>query len=447
MIRVSPGNGSLGIFLLVMIALGLPSAHARKPGLAAAAVVSEQLPALNDLLRQQEIDSAAVGALIDRLVDFEEFTKRTFGNYTRRSLEEYDGHLNSDELERLISRQEARLVSLFRERVADDFVDLVDRAGSIRFELKASAAEMSSSHEATLRLRGHRPDGSSLDIDLSLEKNGKGWSVVDLDYDRVRFSKRYAREFRDVLKNDYSLSVLAARLNVEEFIRLEDFSSTQAGTLPEGWYVRSRDEDKPKLYEVQQEAGTHYLAAQDTGLSVILLKIARWNPHEFPILTWCWRADALPPGGNEHVTETNDSAAGVYVIFQETWGLGLPIQNKYVWSTTLPEGTVGRRDMIARPYFLVEQSGSGSLGRWELEKVDLIEDYGHTFGGVPKTRTLGIGVLTDSNNTHTYAEAYYADIRVWRREALETASIPDHCACLPVGDLTPRLGTENTRTD
>ena len=102
--------------------------------------------------------------------------------------------------------------------------------------------------------------------------------------------------------------------------------------------------------------------------------------------------------------------------------------------------------MIARPYFLVEQSGDGSLGRWEQEQVDLMEDYDRTFGGKPKTRTLGIGVLTDSNNTHTYAEAYYADLRVWRREALENASISDHCSCLPGEDLTPQLRAEKTRT-
>ena len=445
MIRVSPGNRALGILFLV-VALGLTSAHARKPGLAAAAAVAGQLPGLNEVL-QGEVDSTAVDAAIDRLVDFRTFTKRSFGNYTRRSLEEYDGHLDSEEFKRLISRHERRLVRLFRGRVVSDFTDLINLFGLKQLELKTRAAKMSSSHEASLGLRAHAKNGESLEFLLILERNGGGWQVVDLVHDRTSWSKRYAREFRDVLKNDYSLSVLAALLKREEFIRLEDFSSSQEGKLPEGWYVRSRDEDKPKLYEVQREADTYYLAAQDTGLSVILLKVAHWNPHEFPILTWCWRADALPPNGNEHVTETNDSAAGVYVIFQETWGLGLPIQNKYVWSTTLDEGTIGRRDMIARPYFLVEQSGEGSLGLWEQESVDLIADYDNTFGGKPKTRTLGIGVLTDSNNTHSYAEAYYADIRVWRRDALYDGSIPDHCACLPSGDLRPRAGTQKTRTN
>jgi hypothetical protein len=448
LIRVSPGNRLLGILLLATVALGLPSADARKPGLAAAAIVAGQLPALNELLKQGLIDSTTVGAAIDRLVDFRAFTKRTFGNYTRRSLEEYEDHLGDEELERLIARHETRLVSLLRTRLIGDLADLVRRAGLTRLELKTRAARMSSSHEASLGLRGQTLNGESLEVGLMLERNGKGWQVVDLLYDRVHSSKRYARELRDVLKNDYSLSVLAARLNRENFIRLEDFSSSQVGLLPEGWYVRGRDEDKPKLYEVQEHEGSHYLAAQDTALTVILLKVAHWNPHEFPILTWCWRADALPPKGNEHVTETNDSAAGVYVIFQETWGLGLPIQNKYVWSTTLPEGTIGRRNMIARPYFLVEQSGEGSLGRWEFEQVDLMADYNSTFGGEPKTRTLGIGVLTDSNNTYTYAEAYYADIRAWRREAVEEEpAIPNHCTCLPAGDLTPRLPTKIKRTN
>ncbi|MBT6146819.1 MAG: DUF3047 domain-containing protein, partial [Gemmatimonadetes bacterium] len=148
-----------------------------------------------------------------------------------------------------------------------------------------------------------------------------------------------------------------------------------------------------------------------------------------PIMTWCWRADVLPPGGDERFTHTNDSAAGIYVIYSQNW-LGLPRQIKYVWSTTLPEGTVDRRDMIARPYFFVLESGEARAGEWVFEMTDVEANYQRVFGSRPKDRTLGIGLLTDANSTDSYAEAYYADIRVWSREARDEGRIADYC-----GDL------------
>ena len=140
------------------------------------------------------------------------------------------------------------------------------------------------------------------------------------------------------------------------YIVIEDFATTPLDSLPRGWRWRGKDDDKPKLYAVREANGHRYLAAQDTGHSVVLMKRFHWDPRQYPIMTWCWRADALPPGGDERYTETNDSAAGVHVIFSHNW-LGIPRQIKYVWSTTLAPGTVSRRKGIARPWFVVLESG------------------------------------------------------------------------------------------
>ena len=123
------------------------------------------------------------------------------------------------------------------------------------------------------------------------------------------------------------------------------------------------------LYRVEGRP-RRYMAARDSSHSVIVGKFVHWNPRQYPIMTWCWRAAALPLGGNEFLDDANDSAAGLYVIFSKNW-LGVPKQLKYVWSTTLPEGTVGRRDKIFRPWFFVVESGATNLGKWTFEVVDL----------------------------------------------------------------------------
>ncbi len=213
------------------------------------------------------------------------------------------------------------------------------------------------------------------------------------------------------------------------YIVLEDFATTPLDSLPDGWRWRRKDNDKPKLYAVRESAnGRRYLAAQDTGHSVVLMKRFHWDPRQYPIMTWCWRADALPPGGDERYTETNDSAAGVHVIFSRNL-LGVPRQIKYVWSTTLAPGTVSRRKGFARPWFVVLQSGSEKLGQWLQEWVDLERDHQRVLSPKLPQKTIGIALLTDANSTRGYAAAAYADFRVWPRAALP--QIPNYCAGLP----------------
>jgi hypothetical protein len=213
------------------------------------------------------------------------------------------------------------------------------------------------------------------------------------------------------------------------YVVLEDFRDTPPNQLPVGWGWRDKDADLPKRYEVRVHGAARYLAAQDTGSSVILLKPAQWNPRKYPIMTWCWKAVALPPGGDELRDQSNDSAAGVYAIFSTNW-LRVPKQIKYVWSTTLPKGTVGRRNKPARPYVFVLESGPENLGRWMLAQADLERDHERVYGDHPPRRTVGLGILTDANSTHSYAEAHYADFRAWPRAALEQGLIDDYCRCL-----------------
>jgi len=233
------------------------------------------------------------------------------------------------------------------------------------------------------------------------------------------------------------LFLLAAGTGAQEegrdFLVLEDFSATPLGQLPKDWTWRDRDEDKPKPYVVEGAEGRRYLAARDTGSSVILGKQVNWNPLAYPILTWCWRVNVLPPGGDERYDGTNDSAAGLYVIFSTNW-LAVPRQIKYVWSTTLEEGSSGRRNKVARPFFVVMESGDQNLGRWTFEQVDLVEDHGRFYGKNPSDRAMGLAVLTDANSTRSYAEAYYAGLRVWTREAQERGLIENYCSCYEDGE-------------
>ena len=406
---------------VALIALATPTL-ADETGFAA---VQTDVRRFNDALATPATGLAdAVAAIIDHRLDLASFTREVFQDYCREALDNYDSFMSRTELAELVALHEIRLQTVFRDHLISTVTESLRRGQFSALRItRVDSSYLGTSIEVDLD--GPEGDGSAV---LTLQMDGASWQITDIECDGDMGSELMRREFGDIIDREYSLSVLVADILRRPFVLLEDFSTTVPGRLPEGWGWRKRDRDKLKPYRVAVDGSDHYLAAQDTGSSVILLKYAHWNPREFPILTWCWRARALPPGADERYGPTNDSAAGLYVIFSQNW-FGLPKQIKYVWSSTLPVGTVDRRKRIARPWFFVVESGAENVDRWVFEQVDLVRDYGRVYRGKPKTRTLGLGILTDANSTHSYAEADYADFRVWTRQALLSGAVSDHCSC------------------
>ncbi|MBI4553755.1 MAG: DUF3047 domain-containing protein [Candidatus Latescibacteria bacterium] len=210
-------------------------------------------------------------------------------------------------------------------------------------------------------------------------------------------------------------STASPSIDGQEII-IDDFSGNHVGAFPAGWATWRKDiRLARRVYSVQQEDGNAYLHARDDGASVILRKELRsWNPKQYPILTWRWRARVLPKGGDERRRETNDSANAVYVVLSENW-FHIPRTLKYVWSTTVPVGTVYRRPGIGWPYVIVLQSGPQRLGSWVSERVNVYADYRRLFGEEPPARAVGIGLMTDQNSTRAGSEGDYDDFILERR--------------------------------
>lgn len=387
---------------------------------------------LNELLtRSASAPHQAVCRYLEEIIDLEVLTRQTFGNYLEKTLSSYGKIFDKGAQRELLVHYRRQLVDIFRQRLHADLSAYLDAAQLRQLSLKSTDYN---GDEGQVELHAKTQDGS-LAISLKLRHIEKVWRIVDLAFDGRYVSKRYRKLCHDILEKRYSLPVLAARLGYQDYIVLEDFSTTPPGQLPRDWGSwRPRDEKKPKLYQVQVENGHHFLAARDTTNSVILGKYLHWNPREYPIMTWCWKANALPPGGDERYSHTNDSAAGIYVFFSQNW-LGAPKQLKYVWSTTLPVGKIGRRDLLFRPWFFVVESGEKNLGKWTFEQVDLYANHQLKLGGKPADRTVALLILTDANSTKSYAEANYADLRVWTRDALEKGLIENYCECLETATM------------
>ena len=185
--------------------------------------------------------------------------------------------------------------------------------------------------------------------------------------------------------------------------QVEDFSRFKAGTFPEGWKARGGDGSKVYTVKANQES---YLEAKAIASAVAIAKKFDYDLKEYPFLSWQWRVLELPRGGDERHKKTGDSAAAIYVIFP---GLIRPDNIKYVWSSSLPIGTTTESPYNSKTKIVVLRNQSSPLGPWVSEKVNVYEDYKRLFGREPK-HVQAIGLMSDSDNTESRAQAHYKGI-------------------------------------
>lgn len=191
----------------------------------------------------------------------------------------------------------------------------------------------------------------------------------------------------------------------DRLLPVETFEEYPPASFPQQWQVRGDEAEARIVYQVAEESGNHFLHARAEKKDIQIGLTHACQPKDFPLLRWRWRVDQLPPGGNEKDVKTNDSAAAVYVVFDNRL---IPRVIKYVWSSTLPVGTQLDSPVYWRAKVIVLESGASGLKQWRQETANFYQDYKDLFGAEPG-EVQGIAVLTDSDSTASVAEADYDD--------------------------------------
>jgi len=86
----------------------------------------------------------------------------------------------------------------------------------------------------------------------------------------------------------------------------------------------------------------------------------------------------------------------------------------YVWCNKRQPGTVITNPRTDRIRKLVVESGPGQLNRWLEYERDIRADYEKAFGEAPGA-LVGIAIMTDTDNTHSKAKAWYGPVRLARQ--------------------------------
>lgn len=167
-------------------------------------------------------------------------------------------------------------------------------------------------------------------------------------------------------------------------IVLEDFSSLDKNGLPAGWIAQRENPDPAEIYRVEKEGAGHYLRAN--GQPNRIFKKIKWNPNQYPFLTWKWRMK------NVQADPLKEKNASFYVSLG-TDILGIPKITKYAWSSIEKPGSEISGGLF-RPTTIVLRSGPHETGAWITETINVLEDYKRLHHENPPDEAYGIGIMT-----------------------------------------------------
>ncbi len=195
-----------------------------------------------------------------------------------------------------------------------------------------------------------------------------------------------------------------------------------------------------QYYPLPGKQATRYVYARLDGRDVmavtaessasLLRQTVRVAPDELDRVQFSWKVPELIAHADLALRDSDDSPVRVLLVFEgdrsrfsaknamlselshALTGEPLPYATlMYVWCNTRAPGVVivsPRTDRIRK---LVVESGIKNLNQWLDYERDIRADYEKAFGEAPGA-LLGMGIMTDTDNTRSNVQAWYGQLRL-----------------------------------
>jgi hypothetical protein len=253
------------------------------------------------------------------------------------------------------------------------------------------------------------------------------------------------------MRHPLGIAIVASLLLAGCAITPEPAGQDQIGTSP--WALQSQfkqDGDaatwkhhrfpgkKATSFHYARKDGRDAMAVQAESSASMLRYSVRIAPEELGNVRFSWKVPALMEQADLALRGKEDSSVRIVLAFEgdrsrfsprdaaiselarAVTGEELPYATlMYVWCNKRPAGTVIRSTRTDRIRKLVVQSGTSGLNRWLDYERDIRADFERVFGEKPGA-LVGIGIMTDSDNTRSRTQAWYGPV------TLHTVSAPAH---------------------
>jgi len=181
-----------------------------------------------------------------------------------------------------------------------------------------------------------------------------------------------------------------------EFRAVAEAKNSGRLVLAPGWQVKEK-EGKASFAPID-DGGVKALCMKSENTSFSIQREIKVDVKQYPYVTWRWRVDRLPKGGDFRHDSTDDQAAQLFVAFAGRDSIS------YIWDTTAPVGTTGSQwiPMVMKVKITVVGSGGKDLGKWVSVTRNVYEDYKKLFGHEPPAAE---GLRFQINSQHTGTSA------------------------------------------
>ncbi len=217
------------------------------------------------------------------------------------------------------------------------------------------------------------------------------------------------------------------------------FDTTQQ-SLHKNRFGAAADKPQWQHYQLPGKRATQYTFARLDGRDAMAVTAAssasllrqkvRIEPQELAQIKFSWKVPELITMADLAVRENADSPVRIVLAFEgdrsklsaknvmlselahTMTGEPLPYATlMYVWCNTRAPGTVINSTRSDRIRKMVVESGAKNINMWMDYERNIRADYEKAFGEAPGA-LVGIGIMTDSDNTRTTTRAWYGQVKL-----------------------------------
>lgn len=205
-------------------------------------------------------------------------------------------------------------------------------------------------------------------------------------------------------------------------------SSQGMGPLP--WEHREFPGKVATAYHYEKLEGRDTMAVQADASASMLRQVVHVAPGELGAFKFSWKVPELMAQADMARRDADDSPVRIVLAFEGDrsqfsaknsmlselslllTGEPLPYATlMYVWCNTRAPGTVIVNPRTDRIRKLVVESGARHVNQWLDYERDIRADFEKAFGEAPGA-LVGIGIMTDSDNTQASTRAWYGPLQL-----------------------------------
>ena len=222
------------------------------------------------------------------------------------------------------------------------------------------------------------------------------------------------------------------------------------------WQHRAFPGKKQTDYRTTWHDGRHAVRSESRAAASMLRETLRVEAADLGKVAFSWKVPALIATADLAQPDTSDSPVRLVLAFEgdrskfsaknamlselalTLTGEPLPYATlMYVWGTHRAPGSIIASHRTDRIRKLVLESGPQHLGRWLDYERDIKADFEKAFGEAPGA-LVGIGILTDTDNTRGQTQAWYGPVSLRTKQQSTASSAALVAATPPVGDASAR---------